>query len=786
MRATLPSRFSTRKRQRGVATILIVLFAGFSLSAAVLGVMYRIRGSQEQAVALHAQTQAQIRAWTGAEIVRQYLDGLQQRDELDALVTKLNTADSETGVKPTNVPITLQQADGTTLSGIEAKFTKVDVSGTAPAIWAAVTGITEESSKAEARATLEVVYSLETSTTESTTPGASICAAAPKSALVFNGNVNYTGGSLQILNSNSGLSNVAISGALSICNASTAGIAGCTKGDVSLCGGGIADGTSLWSEGNITITNMSTPRSVSLWARNITLDQEGGSYSTVQAGAFTANVIDTHSALVGTTIVGGTRLTSNNIQPATTNTIVVTLNDGTQYAVPLGSATITSSGLVTPSADDVQKLSGTASLPTSFTLAYTGVDGGAITLKRDTISTLWGNAVTITGWNGSYSQVKSYGDFKINSGTVTKLTGKANLVATNGTYKVHSQWYTQMDGFPTISSGAVAGHLYDSTGTMVGDSVSITNVNVTRNQTGTDPGLPGRPYCDTRTQAVEIDDYRDSANYVFYFDGNTPMLKIQNVKRTDTGASLDGTYNLSQSNYMTSIDSHPFMVCNNQKNSGSVSAMNCFSNASPSNGWRFNGVQYFPTGILWFQGPVYIGQVALDNSAPLYNTLLASGNVTLGNSGGSSTIYAPNFTKSISALCNGFAYPSNVCTKNNGDSALATWTDAAGTVHTGLPLANQAISTEGSLTSESGWTIYGNVTVGTSASFAGATTTIYGAVTVGANAFSSTTVSQGGLKIVLDGLTSDQLYQPSTGCSSSSSTEETSSSHIRILWSRYQ
>ncbi|AGA89650.1 hypothetical protein Thimo_0811 [Thioflavicoccus mobilis 8321] len=71
----LPSRTSPTK-QRGVAALLIILLTGLSLSAVVLGVVYDIQRTQEQVVAVSAQTQAQIKAWMGAKILREYLVSL--------------------------------------------------------------------------------------------------------------------------------------------------------------------------------------------------------------------------------------------------------------------------------------------------------------------------------------------------------------------------------------------------------------------------------------------------------------------------------------------------------------------------------------------------------------------------------------------------------------------------------------------------------------------------------------------------------------------------------------
>ena len=74
--------------QRGIATVLILLLVGLSLSAAVFGTAHYIRSHQQQDVAAHAQTQAQMKAWTGAELVRQYLQQLQDSGQLAALYAK--------------------------------------------------------------------------------------------------------------------------------------------------------------------------------------------------------------------------------------------------------------------------------------------------------------------------------------------------------------------------------------------------------------------------------------------------------------------------------------------------------------------------------------------------------------------------------------------------------------------------------------------------------------------------------------------------------------------------
>ena len=125
-----------------------------------------------------------------------------------------------------------------------------------------------------------------------------------------------------------------------------------------------------------------------------------------------------------------------------------------------------------------------------------------------------------------------------------------------------------------------------------------------------------------------------------------------------------------------------------------------------------------------------------------------------------------------------------------GESALAKpfgeWlTDATGVTHAGLPLANLAIGTNGGLSANSwdaskGNGITGNVLLGKSLSTGGATISIAGSLTVGANEPSSTTITQGGLKLDTTKLTPDQGYLPGGSCTAAATPQP-----VAMKWSRY-
>lgn len=76
-----PARPPAMAAHKGIATILILLLTGLALLAVILGLGSYLRANQEQGVTLQAQTQAQVKTWTGAEIVRLYLGQLLKNEQ---------------------------------------------------------------------------------------------------------------------------------------------------------------------------------------------------------------------------------------------------------------------------------------------------------------------------------------------------------------------------------------------------------------------------------------------------------------------------------------------------------------------------------------------------------------------------------------------------------------------------------------------------------------------------------------------------------------------------------
>lgn len=132
-------------RQQGVATVLLLLLVGLTLTVMVLGSSAYLRQQQVYTLSNHAQTQAQLKAWTGAELVRQYLQHVRQQGQWTQLMG---------ATFPQTLTLQGEGVDGV----VEAQLTAVNT--TAKTVTAQIVGMTAQGSPAEARVGLEVVYAL--------------------------------------------------------------------------------------------------------------------------------------------------------------------------------------------------------------------------------------------------------------------------------------------------------------------------------------------------------------------------------------------------------------------------------------------------------------------------------------------------------------------------------------------------------------------------------------------------------------------------------------------------
>jgi len=711
---------STRTAQRGMAATLMILFVGMALTVTALGMMYGIRGAQQQQLAVHANSPADSRVWSGVEWVRLYLQGQLLLDSTLANVTL------------GNLPISA--------SGLTAQIISKVASGGSTLVTATVTA-----TNTLATSTVQVVYLLTPASAASSPPSGNL-----PPALQFNGDFNYSGGSLSITNGTT-LANIAVTGVLTISNGSTAYVSGCAKGGINLSGGGIANNASLSTEGTFSMSSSSPPVNLTVAAKTINITQSGGSYAAISAGAFTANVISAGST-IGTGLFGGIKNPDNSITAANTGTALITLTNGTVYTLDL--TKVTQSGGVITTTAGAQLISGTGTLPATISLTYNAVYGGGVNFLTGTVGSLWGNTLALTGYSATYNVLKANSNVSILTATVSQFLGGGNLNVTQ--YNTPS--------FTTASQ--ITGTVLNQNGTAY---TGTPLANLTQNVATASPGLPGVPYCNITATTIDVTPLQSQANYVFYFSGNTPMLKIQNVNTAAGTAVSAGPYNLTTTDMRTLLGAN-FLTCNYGNNS-------CGSSATPTNGWTFTGIKALPPGVLWFQGNVTLDGV--QGLSRLTNTVLSTSSVTL-TSNSSVPLYSPNFS-GYSNLCTGAFYPTNLCNKTATPPALVTWTDSSNVVHSGLPIGNIAIEANSGL-STSGWTLYGNVILGGLVSTSGATTNIKGALSTGNNGTSPTTISQGGIAIDVSAVTGDQtITNPGTSTGGGSSAVPAST---KVRWIR--
>ena len=136
---------TSARKQRGVAMLFIVLMLGLAVGTSTLLIWHAVRSTQEQQLTVHASTPAQASAWRGVEVLRRWLD---QVDE-----TAFEGWAAAGGV----VPVAFSGAD----PGFSAGLTSVRKEGSAWRVEAAVTGLAAEGGSAQSRATVEVVYEIE-------------------------------------------------------------------------------------------------------------------------------------------------------------------------------------------------------------------------------------------------------------------------------------------------------------------------------------------------------------------------------------------------------------------------------------------------------------------------------------------------------------------------------------------------------------------------------------------------------------------------------------------------
>lgn len=787
-------RFNRPARQRGVATILIVLMVGLAVSVTVAAALYALRGNQQRQLASHSATSAQAAAWRGAEFMRTLVQDIVNKEEIATGKFLYNLS---FGLSGSGTCIPAKPGEGCEMPSIPAWDSETqwvastdwvevsaDIGDVVPAgnpgftaaitqvrrmpafhtyqVKARITGeagseaVTNPEGKSEIRpmatSVLEVVYDVRPPV--GTT--ASWSCPAVKSAMVFNGDLIYTGGGIGVENPEGKLEDIVVNGRLSITGGSTARVSGCIKGDVDIAGGSISRYANINSEGKITVSG-SIPSGSEFWGSDVTFDNVSGTdVSHLRAGAYLANVIDTvNGVVVGSTRVGGTIISGNVgfpwvgglLRPENKgSSILVELNDGSKFLLDLEKTVVDGGGVVTAPDMAQERLSGSGVLPGRMSFVATSLHGGQVAQNAYdlTIAHLWAQEIKALA-RGHYNDLRAGGNITTKGAMIGELSGGGD--------------FTLEGSEPfSIASGTIAGSYKG-----VGRPATLQERVV-----GHTPGLPGVPWCDARVKMFDIDVFEPDANYIFRNDAKGKRLIIRNVKRAD-GTSVDGEYPLED----TAQNAPKFAVLKELMECGNTNDKGCLKIAQAGGGWILGGVVKMPVGVLWFDSSLQVDGVTFQ----LLNTVVARGAVTLTGSGNHG-LRAPNFA-TAQQVCGGAFYPSNICKSR---SQFATWKDEKGKEYTGIPLASSSIITEKSLTA-SGWELFGNVLLGTTlgGGNGGASLVVNGTLTVGSNVGKAdTSVNAGGMKVVVQ--SADSGHNVSPICSGSTAVIGRPTS---ILWSRY-
>lgn len=821
-------RRPSASRQRGVATLLILLLVGLAVVVTALAVAYSLRSNQQRQLATHSVTTAQASAWRGVEFLRDALAKMADTGDGKQVLYGLSyghppvggcipvgesagcgggfdeAADwsSASAWKPGTtalsgpVPLTVDSGLGfdAYLLNVTRKSSFHAYEVTAKVIGRAAGSATEPL----ATATLEVVYAIGSNLSSST----GTCASLPPALMVFNGDLHITGGSLGVTDGTvTDYENIAVAGNITMESASQARVSGCAKKNIDVSGGGVTANGYLHAEGDIRVHGSSPPAGTTLWGRNVTLDGSASRarYAEIKAGAYAVALMDDGKVL-GSAKVAGKIIpaTAGGGIPWTTGTVVlgagahkfeVTLADGSVYLVdPKGLTVDPSTGRVSGAASSSELLSGDGKMPDGFTLQAGSIFGGTFTAEGLTVDgengndaqktgLLWAHGITLGLGNQGFGIVdlRANGDLRAGRGAVRTLEGGGSLWS--GTRYSTNNYGNHIKA----TSGTIAGDFRLSDGGLPPVGEFVSGLNIVTRVPDASPGLPGLPYCDARVNSIDADTYKVQANYIFEFVNGVPTLTVRNVKDAD-GASIDGSYNLLTMDLRTmpAGTGAPFLVCNWQ--SADNENAHCFRDATPAAGWSVTGLVNFPVGVAWFDGDLTVD--GTDSGRDLINTIIGTGKVTL-TQAGHGDLVAPNFS-TPARVCDGAFWPTNLCDKRDGVSRFVTWTDRVvkdgkeeDVTRVGAPIANMAIVTEGSA-QLSGWKIYGSIILGRGLGTAANVALVQGTLTVGANqAGSPTKIDQGGAQISVP-TSSDQMYLPVC-----ESVPAISVPGARVQWSRY-
>lgn len=204
-------RHTLRNKQRGVATIMVILMIGVGVVAVSVGTLHTMRNTQERQLVAQSQLNAQAGAWSAVEAVRQLL-GTLDKQQLSTLVENTTWTISGASIEGLALAALIKKVDAPAGTAVAYKIT-AEVSAVATA--------------GQSSSTVEVVYEV----TPSGTPGTynlagaldfyndlvatgGITLDAPSRGLDFNVDGDFNATSLSI--KGTGLRNVSVTGSVTM------------------------------------------------------------------------------------------------------------------------------------------------------------------------------------------------------------------------------------------------------------------------------------------------------------------------------------------------------------------------------------------------------------------------------------------------------------------------------------------------------------------------------------------------------------------------------------------
>lgn len=772
------------RRQRGIATILIVLLAGLGLSIATFGIVYMVRSSQDTSLSLHAQTQAQTRAWRGVELLREYFKGL---DETGLAALSAGDVDMS-GVTGVTASIESASNDGAGTYTVQTLVigTGAEATSTIRAVFKIVVTVNNDPDTSTDNGGVDSVINFNKNLSMS---GAINVTQPTDSEDEFqvnvNGNLDTNGNSI------TGVDTVNSTGSVRLTSGSTFGTlnANCDvliDGSVTvdniyarnnICASAASNGKIMKANGSILITNSGDRGEMSALAYSGSCPSGATRYCDTMYNAYpfngTFNGIGASNTLSATDVwtYGGVY---------DTNSTVVSGQMAADENISLMASTL----------NDVQT-KGTLTIGNTSTVTTATVEG-AVTLTGTTLGTLSaGSSVNFTG--GGATNVTAVGDVSFpsyGSGISGVLLGGGNLTA-NGSMTIGQN----VSPYTSKINGSVT-------------KVSYANVYVQENAgitvsapSATVPVLTEVPEVTLSTQTFDAYAVESEANYAFFYkDGYTQ------VTTHDVADITDGTYYLVNTCWNAGEGwCYPRYdyLCNSPTASAAVDCVGKIGRGySDSNQlityssgtWTLSGsaTQALAQGVAWFEGNVTM-------AAMFYNTIIATGNIV---TSGSFVIYAPNYvgydgtsggvTYAPEGMCVNEYFPTFLPTQfcvngaydETADGGLGNYALLAGSVDP----SDNTTYVGGNITLGASTVVYGSVMAGNQVQSSGATT-VYGYVSALGEGSTTTNSLSGSTSIILDNLPSTYTASSTSPTSSSSSSDSTGSSTTTVtptvLWTRY-